>query len=108
MESLYFLIEGVVAVLVICSLVYNYKKYRASAEAKIDEVKLLVNSSREQYFHMDKQLLDLIKVNREELADYKRIIEERLGIIAQLNEQRMEDFKNTMEDRLAALQKKTD
>jgi len=99
METLYILLGALFALLIILSLLYNYKKYKKEVEDKMDTIKLLINGVKDNHEQNHKVAMDLIQLNKLEMEKLKHTVENQNSA----TEQRMEEFKKTMEEQVNQL-----
>lgn len=99
MQTLYILIGGLLALLTILTLLYNYKKYKREIEAEFDTIKVLIRSVKDYHEHNHKIAMDLIQLNKLEMEKLKQQFENQ----SSATEQRMEEFRKTMTDQLTEM-----
>jgi hypothetical protein len=108
MVSLIVLIGGLFAVLVISTLLYYYKKYKTETEARFLEVRLLLKSAKDHQNHISKQLLDIMKANKDDLIAANRLLEEQLARVSQTTEFKLEDSKKKMMDQMTIIDRRNE
>jgi CHASE3 domain sensor protein len=106
MVSLFVLSGGLFAVLVISTLLHYYRKYKAETEARFLEIRLLLKSAKEHQNHISKQLLDIMKSNKEDLMDRDTAMEERLNKAILAQGQKFDNTGKVMMDQISILDRK--
>lgn len=99
MNSLFIIIGALFALLLILTLLLNFKKLKHELNAKLDDLKLFVTAATDKQEHTNKMLLDMIRTNLAEIETLKRTFE----ILGSSTDQKIEEFRRTLEERVIEL-----